>query len=642
MIARLFRSAIAVYLTASLMAGVPTFAQAQAQSAGPAPAQDQSQSQPPATSSEQARNLRVHSDSDYSKGKSAFPNLLSPYAPIHIDAPALTNSPRLDQLIHDGKLMLSLEDAISLALENNMDISVQRYVPWIADTDILRTKAGGAPRGISGTGTASALGSIPAATFDPVLSGQFNWSRNHLPVNNAITSGIGTTPQLSSLTIYNQNANFTYSQGFHTGTAIAYTIDNNRNSTSSTFAFFNPAVQSTQIIQIQQQLLNGFGLLPNTRFILEARNNRIFADASFSLQVMITITQVENLYWELVFAKENVKVQEAALSTSQKLYGDNKKQVEIGTLAPIEIVRAESEVATDRQNLIVAQTNQLQQQTLLLNAITKNPTAPGLIDVEVVPTDLPKSPTDLAVTPLDEALKEAWSKRPELKQSDLTLKNDRIEVRATRNALLPQLTVFGQYSSTGLAGNAASTVPPTISGIGSALGTTYGTDFPQYSAGLNFTLPIRNRSAQADNARAMLTERQDETRHRQVQNNILVDVRNALIALQQDKARVEAASKAGELAQQTLDAEQKKYQLGASTVFLVIQAQRDLTTARGNELRAKVDLQEAEVNFNKAVGRTLEANRISVADARGGRIFTPPLIPGTPTVQIIAATPASQ
>jgi outer membrane protein len=417
-------------------------------------------------------------------------------------------------------------------------------------------------------------------------------------------------------------------------------LDNTRTSSTSQFQFFNPAVQSTFIIQFQQQLLNGFGLLPNTRFILEARNNRLLADATFGLQVITTVAQVENAYWELVFARENVKVQEAAVATSTKLYGDNKKQVEIGTLAPIEIVRAESEVATDRQNLIVAQTTQLQDQTLLLNAITKNPTADDLLNVEIVPTDGIPTTSSAEMIPLQDALKVAWEKRLEVRQAELGLKNDSIEVRATRNALLPTLTAFGQYSGTGLAGiNTDKTqTPPVVTSTGfvDSASTAFGTSFPTYAAGVNLTMALRNRSAQADSARAQLTRRQDETRYQQLKNNILVDVRNALIALQQDQARVEAVTKARELAQQTLDAEQKKYQLGASTVFFVIQAQRDLTAAQGNEIRAKIDLQEAQVAYYKALGRTLDVNHITVADAKGGHVYSPPLIPGAPATAVVA------
>jgi outer membrane protein len=690
---RLFSAAVAIFLTASLIV-TPVYAQSQGQSQdqpstpvqAQTPEQTQPQTQPPPEASsqspalDQARNLKALSGPNYSKGRSPFPNIFAPYFPIHVAPPVLTNSPRLDQLIQDGKLMLSLDDAVSLALENNLDIAVQRYVPWIAETDLLRAKAGGIARGIGGTGTATALGFIPSLSYDPVITTNLNWQHATIPVNNPFLSGTGAT---SLLQLHNNNAqaNLGYQQGFHTGTALTVAFDNSRSATSSPAALFNPSVQSTMIVGVQQQLLNGFGLLPNTRFILEAKNNLKIGDLVFAAQVITTVTQVQNFYWELGFARANVKVQQAAVNTSQKLYEDNKKQVEIGTLAPIEVVRAESELATDRQNLIVAQTTQLQDQTLLLNAITKNLVAPELLNIEIIPTTQIPTPPQTELLPLQDAVKEAWQKRPEIQQADLNLKNAGIEVKATRNALLPIATLFAQYSSTGLGGNATTvTSTPTAfapnsatpfvdqngniivvngangrpvfvgtptaftttsvtknGGFGDAASQVFQNNFPTYLFGLSFTLPIRNRSAQADNARALLDERQVETQYRQLQNTVAVDVRNAQIALEQDHARVEAAEKARVLAQQTLDAEQKKYQLGASTIFFVIQAQRDLTTAQGNELRAKADLAEAQVNFDKAMGRTLDVNHITVATKKGGHVGRTPLIPGTVSAEVVGS-----
>lgn len=637
----LFRSTLTAVLAGLMVTGAPVYGQSQEQNPPPAPGPAPQAPVPAPAPAEAAPQRRIPAGPDYSKGKRVFPNFFSPYSPIQVPAPPLTNTPRIDQLIQEGKLMLSLDDAISLALENNLDISVERYVPWIAETDILRAKAGGAVRGLAGTGTAAVLGAIPSTNFDPVVSSTLSWARNAFPVNNPFISGVGLS-RTASLINYNAQANFQYSQGFHTGTAFTAGLANTRSSTTSPAAFFNPAVQSQLFVSFQQQLLNGFGLLPNTRFIIEAKNNRKIADLSLALQVISTVTTVKNAYWELVFARENVKVQQAALATSQKLYEDNKRQVEIGTLAPIEVVRAESEMATDRQNLIVAQTNLLQQQTAMLNAITKNPMAPEVQNLEIIPTTVIPAAGPVEVLPLQDAVKEAWANRPELRQAQLNLKNAHVESRATRNALLPTLTLIGQYAGNGLGGDSrilSNTTPPVVlatipGGLGDALDQAIHSDFPSYSVALNLTIPIRNRSAQADSARALLTERQLQTSYQQQQNSIVVDVRNALIVLQQGAGRVDAAQKARELAQQTLDAEEKKYKLGASTVFFVIQAQRDLTTAQGNEIRAKADLQEAMVTLDKALGRTLDANRITLADARSGYFQRDPLIPGTPSFEI--------
>ena len=615
---------------------------------------------------------------DFSKGQPQFPNILKPYSPIHVDPPDLTNSARVEQLIKDGKLSLSLQDAIELALENNLDISVQRYNPWIADTDVLRTKAGGAARGLAGTGTASVLGAIPTLSFDPLVTTTLSMDHRTIPVNNPFLSGTGQfVSQLVGLVNHTTQANFSYSQAFHTGTAFAVSQTNTRGSTTSRATLFNPFVQSALFVSFTQELLNGFGLLPNTRFIRIARNNKKIADLAFQQQVITSVTQVQNLYWEFVFAREDVKVKQRSVELAEKLYNDNKRQVEIGTLAPIEVVRAEAEVARTRQDMIVSQTVQLQQQTLLMNAITKNQLTPALQGVEIVPTDVVAQPPQIEVLPLQDAVKEAWEKRPDVRQSHLDLVNRDINVRATRNALLPVLSLSGQYGWTGLAGNSrtitsiptafvadpnspildvndnpvavnglpiftatptafATTVTPSgFGGLGDALSGVFSNDFPTYSLQLNLSIPIRNRSAQADSARALLEQRQSETRLRQLQNSIVVDVRNTQIALEQDRARVAAAQKARILQEQTLNAEQKKYQLGASTIFFVIQAQRDLAQAQNVEVRALVDLVKAKIDFERALGRTLEVNRITLADAKGGQVQRDTLIPGTVSAEIL-------
>lgn len=609
----------------------------------------------------------------FTRAPRPFPNLIDPYRPIHIDEPGLTNSPRIDQLIHDGKLEISLQDAVELALENSLDIAVQRYNPWIADTSILKAEAGGFGGGIPGADYSSSSANVPNLNFDPVLSSTFSIDSRQTPVNNPLTSGTGTgtsaTTTPPGLFSHTSAYNFQYTQGFHTGTNFFISWNNTRSSTSSIFNLFNPAVQSSIFIGFQQQLLNGFGIEVNTRNIRIAKNNRKIADWAFAQQAITTVTNTITAYWELVYARENVRVEQDAVIVSDKLYGDNKKQLEIGTMAPLDVTRAESELATDRQNLIVAQTAQLQDEQILKNAISKNPLAPNLINVEIIPTELPVRPEAVEAPSFEEAVKEAFAKRPDLQEQALNLLNGGIDVKATQNALLPVLTLSAQYGTVGLSGNSLNTKSTTVAGqaivdtngvpvngidpitglpepiflpssqttvtgvtqngLGGALSQAFHSQFPDFNAQLLFTLPIRNRSAQADNQRAILTQRQLETQLQQLKNAALLDVRNTYIALVQDRARVDAASKARELQQQTFDAEQKKYQLGASTVYLVIQTQRDLIAAQGTELRALADLVEAKANFERAVGRTLEVNRVTIADARSGEVERDSLIPGT-------------
>jgi outer membrane protein TolC len=530
----------------------------------------------------------------------------------------------------------------------------------------LKTEAGGFGQGITGTAFAGSTAVIPVINFDPTITTTISFDDRNIPVNNPLTSGTGVgLSALTALSIHTSTYNTQYTQGFHTGTTFFTAWDNTRSSSSSPANLFNPSVQSSIFVGFQQQLLQGFGTAVNTRNIRIAKNNRKIADLTFAQQAITTITNTITDYWELVYARENVKVQQQAVTVAEKLYNDNKKQLEIGTMAPLDVTRAESELATDRQNLIVAQTAQLQQQQVLKNAITKNPLAANMINVEIIPTDLPNRPEAIEAPSFEQAVAEAFAKRPDVQEQVFNIQNGEIDIKATRNALLPTATLTAQYGTVGLAGNqtqilASQTVagtqlvdvngvpvqvflPATVptstqlvkAGFGDAMTSVFHNDFPDYNVQLNVQIPIRNRSAQADNQRAILFQRQLEAQMQQIKNAALLDVRNTYIALEQNRARVEAASKARELQQQTFDAEQKKYQLGASTVYLVIQTQRDLIAAQGTELRALTDLVEAKANYERALGRTLEVNRVTIADAKTGKTEQATLIPGTINGQIV-------
>jgi outer membrane protein len=660
------RPLLAILMAVMIVAGPasPAFAQEPAQNPTP-------QATPPAASA--ATPVALGSAKyNFTQAPKPFPNLIAPYTPIHIGEPNLINSPRLEQVIHDNKLELSLQDAVELALENNIDIAVSRYNPWLADTAILKAKAGGFGGGTPGGAFAGSTANNPLVNFDPTVTGTITIDDRTIPINNPLTSGTGTgVSTLSSLTTHAAIYNFQYNQGFATGTNFFAAWDNTRSSSTSRANLFNPSVQSTLFVGFQQQLLNGFGIGVNTRNIRIAKNNRKIADWAFTQQAITTVTSTINAYWELVFARENVKVQQQAVTVAQKLYNDNKKQLEIGTMAPLDVTRAESELATDRQNLIVAQTAQLQNQQVLKNAISKNPLAPNFVNVEIIPTELPTRPQIIEAATFEEAVREAFLKRPELQEQALNLINSDIDVKATRNALLPTATLTAQYGSVGLAGNqpilgtattvssgvpvvtvdqngVATVIPneflgatnaPVIgtskAGFTDAVSSVFHNNFPDYQVSLNVQIPIRNRSGQADNQRAILTQRQLEAQLQQLKNAALLDVRNTYVALEQDRARVDAASKARELQQQTFDAEQKKYALGASTVYLVIQTQRDLIAAQGTELRALADLAEAKANYERAVGRTLEVNRVTIADGKSGEVERETLIPGTLHGQVV-------
>ncbi|HKN74054.1 MAG TPA: TolC family protein [Candidatus Acidoferrum sp.] len=665
------RSLFAIVLAGLLAGGPlsPVFAQTPAQNppSNPVPtattAPDSSSIAPVSS-----LGLATH---NYTHGPSAFPNILKPYEPIHVDPPMLINSPRLDQLIHDGKLEITLQDAVELALENSMDIAVQRYYPWMADAGILFANSG-TPGGFGTPGatiSASSAAINPFAltitTFDPIIQSSAGVVSISTPVNNPFTTGTGSTEFTSILTHSAQYQN-SYSQTFETGTNFSVAWNNTRSSSTAAANLLNPYVQSTFSVSITQPLLNGFGLSMGTRNIRIAKNNRKVADWAFTAQAITTITNTITDYWELVYARENVRVNQQAVTVAEKLYEDNKKQLEIGSLAPLDVTRSESELATDTQNLIFAQTVQLQDEQILKNAISKDPLAPNIINVQIIPTDLPKQPAPIEAASFEEALKEAFSKRPELQEEALNLLNAEIDVKANRNALLPTLSIGGFYESQGLAGNSAilgqsttvgninapivdaagapvlingapiyesaTTAPVTGTsqqGFTTAQSQIFHNTFPEYAGQLTLTLPLRNRAAQAEYAHAILSQRQLQTTERQLRNAAILDVRNSYIALTQYRAQVAAAVKARELQQQTFDAEQKKYQLGASTVYTVIQTQRDLTNAQGQEIRALANLEEAKAGYERAVGRTLEVNHVTVADGKSGEVERDTLIPGT-------------
>ena len=606
----------------------------------------------------QARHVTL--GADYSAAKPWFPNVARPYMPSQIAGPQLTNSPRFDQLIQNGNLILSLEGAISLALEDNLAIAVERYTPWLDQVNLLRAKSG-------------AGGLVP---FDPTLSGGMNLQETNSPVNNPLFAGIvptsGGTPTQTLPPSYSQhlgNTNFQYTQYFHTGSEFQASLSTSRTSTNlGAFNLYNPFLQSTLTLQVTQPLLRGFGVQANMRLIVEAKNTEKIGLSQLSQQVMATVTQVSNDYWELVYARENVKVEEASVHVSQTLYDDNKTRASIGTLSRLDVLTAQSQLASDKQALVQAQSVQLQDETTLLNDLTRNPQDSAFLGIEIMPTTPISAPTEIENIKIQDAVKEAWEKRPELQQLALNLKNAGIEVKATRNELLPSLSVFGAYTATGLGGVQTSTATtptgtfaaglpvvdangnpvagffePTAltnssqvvfpGGIGDTLSRMIRGKYPSLEAGITFSLPIRNRAAQADNAQALLNQRQQETQYRQEQNVIFVSVRNALIALQEDRASLAAAAEARSLAVQTFEAEHEKYRLGASTSYDVVLRSRDVTAAQGTELRVSINLLEDELKLNQAIGRTLEVNNITLADALNGKISGPSNIPGTPEAE---------
>lgn len=610
--------------------------------------QQQGQAQPPPPA--QPRKITDQSQEEYSHGKKAAPNFLAPYSQLNIPMPNMSNSAKLQQFIRDGKLYVGLQDCVALALENNMDIQVQLYFPWIADTGILSA--------LSGAST--------PFSFDPRFTSVTSVNHTNTPISNPFTSGAGAG--VTALTSHTVTQNFTYSQAFVTGTQFQVTQDNTRQS-STAGNTINPFVESTLNVTIQQSLLNGFGLVPNTRFIKIARNNKTISDLQFQQLVITTITNVEDDYWNYVFTIKNIEVAQQSLTLAQTQYESNQKQEQIGTMAPLDVITAKAQVASATSALIQAQTARRQAEVLLLSVITKNPLAQGLSKLEIVPTDDTFIPQMVENVPLDEAVREALTNRPDYKQFQITLDSDDLNIRGTRNALLPTLTALGQYGWTGLAGQKTTTIPGSIipgefianlnspivsaggvvipnefasnpattapvtttanTGLNDALDQIATNQFPSYTAQMTLSIPIRNRAAQAANISAILQQREDTAQLQRQQNAVVVDVHTAQIQLEQSRAALDSAIQNRVLQQESLDAENKKFLLGTSSTLLVIQVQNALALAAGQEVQARVNLVVAKVNFDRALGRVFTVNNIQIADA--GRSGPPrdTLIPGT-------------
>jgi outer membrane protein len=607
---------------------------------------------------------------DYSKPRSPFPNIAAPYMPRHVAPLNLNNSTRVQELIHDGKLMLSMDDAIALALENNLDLVIARYNLSIADTDVLRTKAGasalGTPIGIvqntpgggvgglgaqigsgaggtnPGTGGAGAgtnglalstQGIGPAITsFDPILSSSIQNDHAKFQCTSIFCGPVTNTTTW----------NFLYSQGFRTGTNLTLGFNNQRIFNDNPFNFINPTLNSNFSLRLTQPLLQGFGLAANTRFIQVARNNREETDVAFRQQVTTTVDQIENMYWDLVYAYENLRVQNEALAFARKTLSDTQKQVEIGSLAPIETVRAQNTVAQDQQNLTIAQTNLRLQQLLMKNALSRNLQDPVLAQAEVIPISTVQLPAQEPIVPVDDLINDALSHRAELAISRIDLVNRRISLKSVRNAMLPTVNAFAYYGGTGVGGsqNADSfcaidpsnsfcqgfVIPPSVSYSGT-LNQLVNSTAPDKGAGLTVNIPLRNREGQADQVRSELEYRQAEANLQQIENKVRIEVQNAQFGVQQNRASVDAAQAAVDLAKQTLDAEQKKYALGASTTTLVLQQESGLATAESTLLSAQAAYEKARVELDRSIGLLLEHSNIEVADAQKGQVSQLPHVP---------------
>jgi len=661
-----FRLAVRHSSAVLLIAAVPLSLAAQ-QSVPAAP----SQSTPSAPQPEQARAVHL---TDYSQPRSAFPHMLQPYLPRELAQPSFANSSRIDSLMRDGKIYLSIDDAIALALENNLDLDLARYNLNIADADLLRAKSGasilgvntgivqntpgGGVGGLGGTvgsgtgGTTVAAGGAGTGTlglvsstlgigsnitsFDPLLISSLQLDKNETASTSVFSPAPGGIVAQNTYT-----ANFAYTQGFHWGTTLTAGFNNTHLATNSTVNLLTPQLGSNFQFRITQNLLQGFGSLPNMRFIRIAKNNREISDVAFRLQVITTVDQIENMYWDFVYAFENVRVQQESLTYAQKALDDAKRQAQVGTVPPIQVVSAQSTVATDQQNLIVAQNNLQLQQLLMKNALSRSIEDPVLAEADVIPTSIMQVPQEEPVTPIQDLINDAMKHRAELVETRIDLNSRDINNRAVKNSMLPTLDAFAYYGGSGVGGDLnsqctfqgnACSPPPIFHGAnsvsyGGTLNQLVNGTAPDKGIGLSLNIPIRNRLAQSNQVRAQLEYRQAQVRQHQLENQVRIEVRNAQFDVKQNRTAVQAAQSAVDLARQTLDADQQKLKVGLTTQVTILQDAATLTTGESNLVSAKAAYEKSRLELDRATGLLLEHAGIDIADATRGQVTHLPNVP---------------
>jgi outer membrane protein len=576
--------------------------------------------------------------------------------------PRFTNTDRIDRLVSDGKLRLSLSDAIALALENNLDVELQRYTRRLASTDLLRAQGGGSLRGIplsvregpasigvpvvTGTGLGggdapsldrlegsgaqidlSLLGSLPLSTgpavpaFDPSLTATFGWNHQSDPQNSTFLTS------LRSLNTRTATGNLGIDQGFATGATLSLSFQNLHQSTNTPLLTFSPYSTSSLGLNLRQPLLRGAGAGVNKRYIRIARNNERVSDLVFRQQVISTVYSVIRMYWDLVSLTEDVRVRQEAVTSAEQLLRDTEESAGAGVLASIDVTRARAEIARRRRDLLVAQSLVRQQSELIKDYLTRSEDR-RLQGLPIEPADTLRTPDTKIEDSLEDLVAQALRERPDLAQARIQLANSEISLKGSRSALLPAVDVVGSVTNNGLAGDpstaALATLPTSTANsyltgsYGDTLSQIFRRNFPDYGIGVQVNIPIRNRAARADVTRDELQVSQQEIRLKQLEKQVRLEIRNAQIALDEARASFESARQERILQEQTLDAEKEKLGVGASTTYLVIQYQRDLMQARSSEATAQASYWKARAALDRAVGSLLSEYGIDIDTAAAG------------------------
>jgi outer membrane protein TolC len=583
---------------------------------------------------------------------------------------AFQNSPRVHELIRAGALYLSLQDALALAIENNLDIELQRFTLPAADADVLRARGGGVVRGLnftlaevptgvggplspvltnpavssSATGgssvTTNALelgvlaapqtslsiqGTVPQSSgsviplYDPAIIGQLNWTHQTTPQSNSVVTG---TPALIS---NNLLANAGIQQGFSTGALASLTFNNNHQSLNSLRTAYNPYTGSSLGLNVTQPLLRGFGASLNRRFIRIAGAEQKIGGLLFRQQLIATVYGVVRLYTDFVALYEDVKVKQESVMAAEKLLTDVKAQVEEGTLAPVEETRVNAQVFSTRQDLVNSQGLLDEQEAILKNVLTRLGNEDEAVRAaRLIPTDPLEIPPQDNIQPIQDLITKALANRPDLDQARLQIDVSKIGLQGSQNATRPEVDLVGVMQNNGLAGALnplqPSADPALIGGYGGVLDQIFARHYPTYGIGLQFNLPIHNRIAEADLARDQIQVKQSQIRLRQLENQARLEVEDALIAMRRARASSEAAAQARAFQQQSLEVERAKFDVGASTSFFVIQYESLLAQARSTEVAARSAYFKARAALQRAIGTILDENRISFDAAMKGSI----------------------
>lgn len=589
-----------------------------------------------------------------------------PYAPHRVSQISFVDSDRIDKLMRAGNIYLSLRDAIALALENNLDIEVARLQPKLSLANLQRASAGQLLRNLSSNITSgpnsatlgvlgsNAVGSTgggsgSGSSNSGVLSGvNVQLAGSAIPnldptffttVSAAHQTAIETTTVITgttSLVTSYKNWIMGVQQSYWTGTTVqlynSSVIGLNQNATT---ALFNPVDQGSLNLSITQNLLNGFGIAVNKRALNVAKNNLRVTDLQFKEQVIATVANVVNLYWDLVSFNDDLKVKQQTLELDTTLYKDNQRRAELGSIAPIDTIQAEAEMTAAQQDVVTQETQVLQQELILKSVLTRNGfDNPAVVGAHIIPTDHIDVPAQDAVIPLQDLVAEAMKNRPEIESNVISLENARLNMLGTKNNLLPTLSATLTASNSGQAGSLVPNSPlpvgpngevipppPSLSGgYGTVLGQIFSRNYPNYSAQVSLTIPLRNRAAQADLVTDELNYRQSEIQDKQLHNNIKLNVINAYTTARQARAAYETSVVARKLQDETLAGMRRKYELGTATITDVVVAQRDSTTRQLAEVDARRQYIDARTSLRQQLGTILDDYNVNIDEAKVGQV----------------------